>query len=89
MRMIISKRGRISIPGSLCEKYRLTTGSRLECLERGGGILLVPVPDDPIKAFRGKARGEVKALLRERRWDKVRETKRRIELFSLPYKNSA
>lgn len=49
----VSSKGQIVIPRALREKYRLTTGTRLEIAESGEGLVLAPLK--PAKASRRQA----------------------------------
>lgn len=72
----ITERGQISIPAELRRRFQLKPGMGIEWIERDEGLFLYPVPADPIASFRSQAKGENKALLKERRKDHVRESKR-------------
>ncbi len=73
MQTTVTERGQISIPAALRERYHLIPGTGVEWMETADGIFLLPVPKDPIAAFRGKSRGLTKALLKERRQDRERD----------------
>lgn len=53
--------------------YGLRPGMGVEWIERDEGIFLMPVPEDPIGAFRGASRGDTQALLDHRKADKKKE----------------
>ncbi len=73
MQTTVTERGQISIPAPIRKKLRLTPGCGVEWLETAEGIFLLPVPKDPVKAFRGAGKGSTKLLLRERQRDRERE----------------
>lgn len=73
MQTVVTERGQISIPASLRKRYHLTPGCGVEWMETPEGIFLLPVPKDPIAAFRGAGRGSTRLLLQERRKDQERE----------------
>jgi AbrB family looped-hinge helix DNA binding protein len=74
MRTKISKRGQISIPSVVRKQLRIGPNSTLEWVIEGATARVIPVPEDPIQAFRGSGKkGLVKQLLRERRRDRQRE----------------
>jgi AbrB family looped-hinge helix DNA binding protein len=78
MQTTVTERGQISIPAELRKKFKLTPGTEIVWMETTRGIYLMPVPKDPIKAFRGSGRGErvsTKLLLEERKRDRERENK--------------
>lgn len=73
MQTTVTERGQISIPSPLRRKFHLTPGTGIEWMETPEGIFLLPVPKDPIRAFRGKSKGLLKTLLESRRKDRSRE----------------
>jgi len=46
-------KGQVVIPAKLRKKYRIRPGAKLELLEYGGVIYLIPPVTDPIKAAAG------------------------------------
>lgn len=78
MQTVVTERGQISIPAPLRKRFHLTPGTGVEWMETEKGILLLPVPKDPIKAFRGSGKTQHlnDVLLRERKKDKERENKK-------------
>ena len=72
MQTTVTKRGQIAIPVEILKRYSLKAGDNLQWLDDAGGIRLVPVPDDPIRALRGSGKGEglTKRLIAARREDK-------------------
>jgi AbrB family looped-hinge helix DNA binding protein len=78
---IVSSKGQVVIPRALREKYRLTSGTRLEVAESDQGLVLAPVK--PARASRRKAgwrtlRGSAKGTnaLKEHLAEHRREAKR-------------
>ena len=53
----ISQKGWIVIPKHLRDKYGLRKGTRVRVVDRGDGLALVPVPDDPVAAMHGMLAG--------------------------------
>jgi AbrB family looped-hinge helix DNA binding protein len=78
MKSTISTRGQVSIPAALRKKYGLEAETQVEWVEEGGAIKIVPLPKDPIKAFRGagKSRYTTEKLLRDRRKERLEEDAR-------------
>jgi AbrB family looped-hinge helix DNA binding protein len=53
----ISAKGWVVIPKNLREKYGLKKGTRVQVVEYGQAIALVPLPDDPVQALYGMLKG--------------------------------
>jgi AbrB family looped-hinge helix DNA binding protein len=75
MKTTISTRGQVSIPASLRKKYGIETDTRVEWIEDGNAIKIIPLPKDPIKAFRGagKNRYTTEKLIRDRKRERLEE----------------
>ena len=73
MQTTVTERGQISIPAAIRKHYHLKPGMGIEWLVTDEGIYLLPVPKDPIAAFRGSSKGLLKALLEDRRKDREKE----------------
>jgi len=71
----VSSRGQTSIPAEIRKKYRINAKTKLQWIDEGELITVVPVGDDPIKSFRGKSKGKdlVKSLLEGRREERERD----------------
>ncbi len=68
MRTRISKRGQISVPAKIRKQLRIGPDTTLEWVVEGATARVIPVPADPIQAFRGSGKKRlVKQLLKERR----------------------
>jgi AbrB family looped-hinge helix DNA binding protein len=76
MQTAITKRGQTVIPAPIRKRYHIQAGDNLVWLDDGQTIRVVPVPADPIRALRGRGRGEalVERLLAARREDRDRES---------------
>lgn len=61
----ISPKYQIVIPKEIREKLRLTPKQRLQVLEKGGVIALVP--EIPLKVLKGMAKGISRTDLREKK----------------------
>jgi AbrB family looped-hinge helix DNA binding protein len=62
-------KGQVVIPAKLRKKYRIRPGAKLEILEYGDVICLIPPVADPIKAASGSLPGKpslARTLLRDR-----------------------
>jgi AbrB family looped-hinge helix DNA binding protein len=72
----VSAKGWIVIPKVYREKYGLKSGRKVQVVDYGGGLSIVPIPEDPIEALRGMfADGPslTKDLLEERQRERERE----------------
>lgn len=75
MKTKVSDRFQTVVPSRIRKKYNIAPGSYLIWQEQGNAILLVPVPENPIKEFRGKSKGLTRALLEERKQEREHEKK--------------
>ncbi|MDD5674137.1 MAG: hypothetical protein PHC61_08245 [Chitinivibrionales bacterium] len=57
MMSTLTKHGQTAIPAAIRNRYHLTAHTRIEWIDDGHSVSIVPVPDDPIKSLRGKYRG--------------------------------
>jgi AbrB family looped-hinge helix DNA binding protein len=74
MRTKVSKRGQISVPSKIRKQLHIGPDTTLEWVVEGATARVIPVPADPVRAFRGSGKnGLVKQLLKERRRDRQRE----------------
>jgi AbrB family looped-hinge helix DNA binding protein len=67
----VSAKGWVVIPKSIREKYGLKKGSRVQIVEHGPTIAIVPLPDDPAEALHGMFEDGpslTRDLLAERAW---------------------
>jgi len=63
------------VPAEVRRRFKLVENSGLEWIIEGDVITVLPVPPDPVRAFRGSLRGAYSGatLLRERRRERRRE----------------
>ncbi len=73
MKTTVTARGQTVIPAKVRRAHRITPQTRLEWVDDGETIRVVPLPEDPIAGARGVSKGLRVALLADRR----RERKRR------------
>ena len=75
MTTTVTTRGQTVIPVNIRRKYGINEGSRLEWVEDGGSIRVIPIPADPVSALYGSAKGEglFDCLMEERARDRARE----------------
>ncbi len=72
----VSNKGWVVIPKKLREKYHLTPGAKVEITDQNGGVLIIPIPENPVEALHGLlAEGPslTEDLLAERRRERERE----------------
>ncbi len=77
MRTTVSTRGQTIIPRAIRDKLGIESGTKLHWEVRGGTLIAVPLPDDPIKASIGILKGmpglSVADLLADRQQERRRE----------------
>jgi len=75
MKTTVTERGQTVVPAAIRRRHGLTASSKLEWIEDGDSIRVIPLPADTIEAGRGmfKGRGLRQALLKARREDRTRE----------------
>ena len=75
METAVTKRGQTVVPAAIRKRYSIVSGSHLVWLDDGETIRVIPVPKDPLKALRGRGRGQglPERLLAERRADRERD----------------
>lgn len=76
---IVSNKGWVVIPKAYRKKYNLTPGVRVRIVDYGGGLSVVPLPEDPISALRGLLTGRESLtadLLTDRQKEKANEESR-------------
>jgi len=78
MKTTVSTRGQVSIPAELRKKYHIEAESELEWMEDGNAIRVIPLPKDPIGAFRGAGKGRYTSdkLMRDRKKERQEEEAR-------------
>lgn len=74
MRTRVTNRGQISVPAEVRRRLRIKPNTTLEWIVEGNTARVIPLPEDPVAAFRGSGqKGLVKQLLQERRRDRRKE----------------
>jgi AbrB family looped-hinge helix DNA binding protein len=75
----VSNKGWVVIPKVYRKKYKIKSGDRVRIVDYGGGLSVVPLPEDPISALRGLLAAEPSLtadLLTERQKEKANEESR-------------
>ncbi|GFP19469.1 hypothetical protein HKBW3S03_00974 [Candidatus Hakubella thermalkaliphila] len=76
VRVKISGRGQLVIPGKLRRKYGIYPGAEAEWIDTGTGLFLIPRIEDPVESSRGMLRGtkvSTEALRKARAEDRALE----------------
>jgi len=74
MKTRANAKGQIVIPAALRRKYGIEEGTRITVYDNGDSIVLKPITEQYLKKLQGslKGTGALKALIAERRKDKLR-----------------
>ena len=74
MRTKVTVRGQVSIPALIRRQLHIKANTTLEWVVEGNTVRMIPLPDDPLAAFRGSGKGgTLKRLLADRRRDRARD----------------
>lgn len=76
LNVTLSPKGGIVIPAELRKKYGLKPGARLQFVDYGGIMELIPLPADPIEAAAGMLKSDrslTAALLAEHQHEQTHE----------------
>lgn len=69
----VSKRWQTAIPAAIRDALDIKIGQKIAWLKLGNLVTLIPVPENPIKAFIGRSKGLTDALIEERKKERARE----------------
>ena len=72
----VSTKGWIVVPKEMRVKYNLRPGTKVQIVDYGEGLAIVPLPSDPIAALRGMFAGSpslTNDLIRDREQSKEKE----------------
>ncbi len=75
MKAKVTARGQVSIPSEIRKKFNIEPESRVEWVVKGNVIRVIPLPKDPVAAFRGRGsrKYSTERLIEERRADREKE----------------
>ena len=68
----VTSRGQTVVPAKIRRDHGIDVRTRLQWIDDGQTIRVVPVPDDPITAAMGSTRGLHSRLLKERERERQR-----------------
>lgn len=74
MESTVTVRGQTAIPAAIRKRYNIKPKTKIEWIDDGHTITVMPIPQDPIKALKGRYRGAnlLQALLRSRKEERKR-----------------
>ncbi len=75
MKAKVTSRGQVSIPSEIRKKFNIEPESSVDLIVEGNVIMVVPLPKDPVAAFRGRGSGKypTQQLIKERRVERQTE----------------
>ena len=78
MQTKVSERGQVSIPAKIRKRFHIKPQMKLEWIVEQDRIALLPIPEDPVAAFRGRGRRRYTTtdLLADRRLERKQEDAR-------------
>lgn len=74
MESTVTVRGQTAIPAAIRRKYNIKAKTKLEWIDDGHTITVLPIPQDSIKALKGKFKDAdlLKSLLESRKEERKR-----------------
>lgn len=85
MTVTISERGQMVLPAAIRRQYGIGAHSKVEVLDKGGEIVIIPLPKGGFKGSRGLFKGMISSrdLIRMRREERKREDKHYRKLYGV------
>ena len=53
MKTTVTKRGQTAIPAKLRKKFSIDDKTKLEWMDEGDALKVIPIPKDPIASYKG------------------------------------
>ena len=77
----VSAKGSIVIPQEIREQYGIRPADRVEVIDIGGRVMIVPIPHNPTRAARGMLvfRGSAAEMLQTLRAEERRRDRRKLQ----------
>lgn len=74
MESTVTVRGQTAIPAAIRRRYNIKSKTKLEWIDDGHTITVLPIPNDPIGAIKGRFKNTdlLKALLKSRKEERSR-----------------
>jgi bifunctional DNA-binding transcriptional regulator/antitoxin component of YhaV-PrlF toxin-antitoxin module len=72
MKTTVTESGLTEVPEKIRSDHHIEPQTRLEWIDDGHTIRVIPVPDDPVRAAKGASRGLGRRLLEERERERSR-----------------
>ena len=78
MKAKVTTRGQVSIPSEIRKKFHIEPDSRVEWIVDGNVIQVIPLPKDPIAAFKGRGamKYSTERLIKDRRFERAKENEK-------------
>jgi|GEM_PF-225997 len=75
MKAKVTSRGQVSIPSEIRKRFHIEPESRVEWIVESNTIKVVPLPKDPVAAFRGRGSGKcsTERSIKDRRAEREKE----------------
>jgi AbrB family looped-hinge helix DNA binding protein len=74
MQSTVTVRGQTAIPAAIRRRYNIKAKTKIEWIDDGHTITVMPIPQDPIKALKGRYKNIdlLQALLKSRKEERKR-----------------